>query len=191
MGIPCPSLTRHVDVLQMKRFSDIALWLISIAALILGGLAYQRTGSDRSGATSLNWSVLAALAHSLQERNAVALELASPQFSDGSGDALSAYLGKVRTDNVAAHADMKSRLDELARLNIQIATLAEVYAPMAKTPEFKTQADKFRDYASAWNDRQNLIMQVFMVGGNLPPPSATYPGGLEAAVKAEAGAVSD
>jgi len=175
----------------MKRVSDIALWLISIAALILGGLAYQRTGSDRSEATSLNASVLAALAQALQERTAVARELASPQFADASGDSLTAYLAKVRTDNVPAHADMKNRLDELARLNTQIATLAEVYAPVAKTPEFKAQASKFRDYASAWNDRQNLIMQVFMAGGNLPPPSAPYPTGFDGAVKAEVGAGSE
>ena len=80
---------------------------------------------------------------------------------------------------------MKQRLDQLAENNTAIVTLIKVYAPHAKTTAFTTEADKFRNYASAWHDRWNSVMELFMAGGNYAASGVPYPAGFPAAVDAE------
>jgi hypothetical protein len=48
-----------------------------------------------------------------------------------------------------------------------------------------TAADKFRNYASAWRDRWNSVMELFMAGGNYAASEVTAPAGFSEAVKAE------
>jgi hypothetical protein len=92
----------------------------------------------------------------------------------------------IETDNgVAKHADMKERLDQLAENNTAIVTLIKAYATQAKTGTFMTEGDKFRNYASAWRDRWNSVMELFMAGGNYPVSSVPFPEAFSAAVQAE------
>jgi hypothetical protein len=83
------------------------------------------------------------------------------------------------------HADMKQRLDQLADNNTAIVTLIKAYSPQAKTAAFTTEADKFRNYASAWRDRWNSVMELFMAGGNYAASEVPFPKGLPDAVQAE------
>jgi hypothetical protein len=64
-------------------------------------------------------------------------------------------------------------------------TLIKAYAPSAKTPALAAEADKFRNYASAWRDRWNSVMELFMAGGNYAASGVPFPSGLPAAVDAE------
>jgi hypothetical protein len=52
----------------------------------------------------------------------------------------------------------KQRLDQLAENNTAIVTLIKAHSPHAKMAVFKTEADKFRNYASVWRDRWNSVM---------------------------------
>ncbi len=61
---------------------------------------------------------------------------------------------------------MKQKLDQLAENNTAIVTLITAYSIQAKTSAFTTEAGKFRNYASAWHDRWNSVMELFMAGGN-------------------------
>jgi hypothetical protein len=80
---------------------------------------------------------------------------------------------------------MKQRLDQLAESNTAIVTLIKAYAPQARTPAFPVEADKFRNYAIAWRDRWNSVMELFMAGGNYPAAVVPFPSGFPAAVQAE------
>ena len=75
-------------------------------------------------------------------------------------------------DGVAKYADMKQRLDQLAENNTTIVALLKAYGPHAKTAGFTAEADKFRNYASAWRDRWNSVMELFMAGGNYAASAA-------------------
>jgi hypothetical protein len=57
--------------------------------------------------------------------------------------------------------------------------------PPAETPGFTTEADKLRNYASAWRDRWNSVMELFVAGGNYAAPELPFPKGLPDAVQAE------
>jgi len=48
----------------------------------------------------------------------------------------------------------------------------------SKTLAFTVEGDKFRNYASAWRDRWNSMMELFMAGGNYPPFGCALPAGL-------------
>ena len=47
------------------------------------------------------------------------------------------------------------------------------------------EADKFLNYAIAWRDRWNSVMELFMAGGNYPVAGVPFPNGFPAAVRAE------
>jgi len=98
---------------------------------------------------------------------------------------LESYLAKIRRDGVVKHAGMKQRLDQFAENNTAIVTLIKAYAPHAKTADFGTEADKFRNYASAWRDRWSSVMELFMAGGNYPASGVPIPAGFVPAVQAE------
>jgi hypothetical protein len=57
--------------------------------------------------------------------------------------------------------------------------------PQASTPGFVSEADKFRNYASAWRDRWNSVMELFMAGGNYAASGVPFPPGFPAAIEAE------
>ncbi len=53
---------------------------------------------------------------------------------------------------------------------------------------FGTQAEAFRDHASAWRDRWNSLTELLMMGGSYPVleplPPAAWPGVLRAELAA-------
>jgi hypothetical protein len=80
---------------------------------------------------------------------------------------------------------MKQRLDTLAENNTAIVTLLKVYAAHSKTAAFTHEAGYFRNYASAWHDRWNSVMETFVAGGNYAAAGVPPPAGIAAAVGAE------
>lgn len=121
----------------------------------------------------------------LRENQAILQELQVEPFSEPDSGILESYLTKVRRDGVPKHMDMKQKLDQLAESNTAIVTLIKAYESQSKTPGFRAQADKFRNYASAWRDRWNSVMELFMAGGNYAASGVPFPAGFPAAVDAE------
>jgi hypothetical protein len=121
----------------------------------------------------------------IKENQALIQELKIGPFTEQDYGILEAYLAKIRRDGVARHADMKQRLDALAESNTAIVTLIKAYAPHAKTAAFTAEADKFRNYASAWRDRWNSVMELFMAGGGYAASQVTFPKDFANAVQAE------
>jgi hypothetical protein len=121
----------------------------------------------------------------LKENLALIQELQAESFVEKDNGILESYLVKIRRDGVVKSAPMKQRLDTLAENNTAIVSMIAAYLPNAKTPGFTAGASKFRDYAIAWRDRWNSVMELFMAGGNYPAAGAPFPKDFPAAVQAE------
>lgn len=167
------------------KTSQIALALVSVAALLAIAAWYHAGSALHDSRTQLVGSTLEPIAALLKENQAFIRELQSEPFTEKDSGILESYLAKIRRDTVAKHADMKQRLDQLAENNTAIVTLIKAYSPHAKTLAFTTEADKFRNYASAWRDRWNSVMELFMAGGNYAVSGVPFPNGFPPAVEAE------
>ena len=125
------------------------------------------------------------MADLLRDNQVLIRELNSDPFIEKDSGILESYLVKIRRDGVAKHADMKQRLDMLAENDTAIFTLIKTYASHRRSPSFMTEADKFRNYASAWRDRWNSVMELFMAGGNYAVSGVPFPKDFPEAVDAE------
>jgi hypothetical protein len=161
-----------IGVLVLCTVGALSLWLHDHAAL-------------QEARTQIVTRELQPIATLFKENRTLLQELKSEPFTEADSGILESYLAKIRRDGVAKHADSKQRLDQLAENNTAIVTLIKGYAPHAKTPAFTSEADKFRNYASAWRDRWNSVMEIFMAGGNYPASGVSFPAGIFAAVEAE------
>ncbi|MGO9933733.1 MAG: hypothetical protein ACLPV8_18240 [Steroidobacteraceae bacterium] len=164
---------------------QILLAALAVVALVATGGWYRASSALRDSRAHLVTSTLEPIALLLKENQALAKELQSEPFIEKNAGILGSYLAKIRRDGVPQHADMKQRLDQLAQNNTAIVTLIKAYTPQARTPAFSAEADKFLNYAIAWRDRWNSVMELFMAGGNYPAAGVPFPNGLPDAVQAE------
>jgi hypothetical protein len=168
----------------MTKGSWLALAATLVALTTTGGWYYERHSSDSLRAQIVA-DELQPIATLLKENDALIEELKSEPFTEKDSGILEAYLTKIRRDGVPKHADIKQKLDTLAENNTAIVTLIKAYGPHAKTLAFTTEADKFRNYASAWRDRWNSVMELFMAGGNYAASEVPLTKGFPEAVQAE------
>jgi hypothetical protein len=169
------------------------VWVLLVvtltAAFGAGAFWYREQEGLDDARTALISGELQPIATLVKENQALLQELQAEPFIEKNSSVLESYLAKIRGDGVRDHADMKQRLDQLAENNTAIVTLIKAYAPIAKTPRFVAEGDKFRNYASAWRDRWNSVMELFMAGGNYPVAEVPFPKELATAVDAEIAAV--
>lgn len=180
MGAAAPKDTSLNNKLVLI-VSAVALCIAAIAT----GAWYREVTKVRDLGAQVRASELQPIASLLTDNQALLQELQSAPFAEKDSGIFESYLAKIRRDGVAKNADMKQRLDQLAENNTAIVTLIKAYAPRAKTTAFKIEADKFRNYASAWRDRWNSVMELFMAGGNYPVAGAAFPAAFPGAVQAE------
>ena len=171
---------------RVNHKNNLGLLLVAVvvAAGALGLVFYERSQLQEAR-TRVVVGELQPIAMLLKENQAMLKELQAEPFTEKDSGILESYLAKIRRDGVPKHADMKQKLDSLAENNTAIVTLIKAYAPSAKTPAFLPEGDKFRNYASAWRDRWNSVMELFMAGGNYAAAGVPYPAGFPAAVEAE------
>ena len=169
----------------MNARSVFLLALAAAATLTAIASWYHAQQALRESRALFVVSTLEPIAALLREDQALLKDLESEPFTEKDSGMLQSYLSKIRRDGIAKNAQMKQRLDQLAENNTEIVTLLKAYTLVAKTPTFTTEGDKFRNYASAWRDRWNSVMELFMAGGNYPESGVSFPGGFLAAVHAE------
>jgi hypothetical protein len=121
----------------------------------------------------------------LEDNQGIIAELQAEPFVEKDNGILEAYLIKIRRDGAAKNATMKQHLDTLAENNTALVALITAYLSAAKTPAFISEANKFRNYAVAWRDRWNSVMELFMAGGNYPAAGPAFPKEFAATVQAE------
>lgn len=184
-----PCTTLPASATHGVRMNNKTIRGLLVAALIAALVAavfwhHEHEALDESLA-KLVASELQPIATLLTENQAIIKELQAEPFAEKDNGILESYLIKIRRNGVAKNAVMKQRLDQLAENNTAIVTLTKAYAPHAKTPAFTTEADKFREYASAWRDRWNSVMELFMAGGNYAAAEVPFPKEFPDAVQAE------
>jgi hypothetical protein len=157
-------------------------WLSAVLATIAVIVAATGWYQTRVQLHELRQDELASIAVLLHEDQEI---LPALQKDSANSGILAGYLGRIRADGVAKHADMKVTLDRIAENNSAIVALVSVYAPHAKTAAFRAEADKFKRYAIAWRDRWNSVMELFMAGGNYPVAEVPFPMEFIGAVQAE------
>jgi hypothetical protein len=167
------------------RGLTIILGLGAVVGLLASVGWYRAHQAEQSFRAQFIVEALEPIAALLKENEEIIAELNTEPFVEQDNGILESFLIKIRRDGVATHADMKQRLDQLAENNTAIVTLIKAYATQAKTGTFMTEGDKFRNYASAWRDRWNSVMELFMAGGNYPVSSVPFPEDFSAAVQAE------
>ena len=159
--------------------------VVSVVALLAAATWYHTSSALRESLMQCIGSTLEPLAALLKEDQTLIHDLQAEPFTEKDFGILESYLATIRRDGVPKHADMKQRLDQLSENNTAIVTLIKAYAPHARTAAFKTEGDKFRNYASAWRDRWNSVMELFMAGGNYATSEVPFPAGFPDAVQAE------
>jgi hypothetical protein len=167
------------------RIARIPIAVVSVAALCAAGAWYQTRSALNDARAHVVARELQPIAALLKDNQTLIKELQADPFTEKDSGILESYLAKIRRDGVAKHADMKQRLDQLAENNTAIVTLIKAYSPLAKTPAFTAEADKFRNYASAWRDRWNSVMELFMAGGNYAASEVPFAKGFPDAVQSE------
>jgi hypothetical protein len=160
-----------------------------VLALAMTGAWYHAHQALQSSRSQFIASTLEPMAQLLKDNQGILTELQAEPFIEKDNEILESYLVKIRRDGVAKNAQMKRRLDQLAENNTALVTLIAGYSPHAKTAAFASEASKFRNYAVAWRDRWNSVMELFMAGGNYPAAGAPFPKDFPAAVQAEMAAV--
>lgn len=175
----------------MNNKTTVAIIITALVGLLLVMTAawYHENLALQAAHVQLVVGTLDRVAGLPKENQLIVKELQVEPFTEKDSGILESYLAKTRRNGVAKHADMKQRLDQLAENNTAIVTLIKVYSSHAKTAAFTTEGDKFRNYASAWRDRWNSVMEIFMAGGNYPTLGVPFPAGFPAAVDAEMAAV--
>jgi hypothetical protein len=174
-----------MEVPMLKK-TAILVMTFAIASTLVGAFFYQH---EKTALAEVRAQFVAGELHPiaalLREDQASLKELQTEPFTEPNSGVLEAYLAKIRRDGVAKHADMKQRLDTFVENNTAIVTLIKAYAPHAKTTAFTAEGDKFRNFASAWRDRWNSVMELFMAGGNYAASGVPFPKGFPVAVDAE------
>jgi hypothetical protein len=162
-------------------------WLVVALVVAVGalGLVFQERSAVQAARARVVAGELQPIAALLKENQAITKELQAEPFAEPNSGIMESYLTKIRRDGVPKHSDMKQKLDTLAANNTAIVTLIKAYAPSAKTSVFVSEGDKFRNYASAWRDRWNSVMELFMAGGNYAAAGVPFPAQFEPAVDAE------
>jgi hypothetical protein len=167
------------------RSITIVTALLFVATLAATGGWYHARQSLQSSRSQFIASTLEPMAALLKENDGIITELQGEPFVEKDNGILESYLVRIRRDGVAKNASMKQRLDQLAENNTALVTLMAVYAPHARTAGFTPGANKFRNYAVAWRDRWNSVMELFMAGGNYPAAGPAFPKEIVAAVQTE------
>jgi hypothetical protein len=161
------------------------LALTTLLALATSAAWYQARSAARESQAQFVVATLEPIDALLKTNQVLMRELATEPFAEPGTGILQSYIDKIRRDGVQKHADMKQRLDELADNNATIVALLKAYATHARTAAFTLEADRFRNYASAWRDRWNSVMELFMAGGGYAASEVPFPAAFPTAVEAE------
>jgi hypothetical protein len=171
---------------RVNHKNIVALLVVALVVAVGAlGLVFQERSAVQAARARIVAGELQPIATLLKENQALIGELQAEPFTEPNSGIVESYLTKIRRDGVPKNADMKQKLDSLAENNTAIVTLIKAYAPQAKTVAFVAEGDKFRNYASAWRDRWNSVMELFMAGGNYAAAGVPFPKDFSSAVDAE------
>ena len=161
--------------IEMKR----GIRLI-FAGIMLLGLSACSSDGDRA-------DIAAGLVVEVREHERLLVELEKAGYGPAGRDALGKYLAEARRNGVASQADLRIKLNALERNTARVLALIDVYEPTASNEDFKAAARAFRSYGLAWLDREDALIELYMLGGGYGVSAAEYPKTFLKLAEAEAG----
>ena len=174
------------------RLTSISTWIAivcSVLSLVVGGGWYQEREKNARAEHEANERLIAEylqpIATMLADNDVIFQELRAPPYVEPGWGILESYLMKIRRDGVPKHAVMKQRIETLVANNQTVITLLGKYAAYAKTPQFQSEAAKFRDHALRYNDRWKSLLEVYAAEGEFPTAAPVFPNRFPATVQAE------
>lgn len=161
--------------IEMKR----GIRLIFAGIMLLGLSACSSDGGRAD--------IAAGLVVEVREHERLLAELEKAGYGPAGRDALGKYLAEARRNGVASQADLRIKLNALERNTARVLALIDVYEPTASNEDFKAAARAFRSYGLAWLDREDALIELYMLGGGYGVSAAEYPKTLLKLAEAEAG----
>lgn len=153
--------------------------MISLA-IIMFALAACSSGGGKA-------DVAAGLVAEVREHERLLAELEKAGYGPAGREALGRYLAEARRNGVASQADLRIKLNALERNTARVLALVDLYEPTAKSEDFKAAARAFRSYGLAWLDREDALIELYMLGGGYGVSPAEYPQTFLKLAEAEAG----
>lgn len=98
---------------------------------------------------------------------------------------LATFLAGIRHDGFALHAAEKQRLNSIAENLQQISGLLQVYKPKRSADEFEKARGDYEKFSAAWADREDSILGLYLLGGELPREPLSFPLTLRAMLASE------
>ena len=146
-----------------KQSPVIILTMAFASAGAVASSWYYADAALEQSKAELAAHTLALTLQPLEENRRLLDELQTAPFCEPDAEVVESYLTKIRRDGVARNAQMKRLLDELDANNTAVATLLGAYAPRARSPEFIAESQAFRNYAKAWRERWNSVMDLSLI----------------------------
>jgi len=98
---------------------------------------------------------------------------------------LETFLAGIRHDGFAFHTAEKQRLNSIAENLQQISGLLQVYKPQRSADEFEKARGDFEKFSAAWTDREQSILGLYLLGGELPREPLSFPISFRAMLASE------
>lgn len=150
-----------------KEKMPIAALLVAMLSLIIS-IATMISRSSSS-------AVEAALASELAEHERLLAAIEKRGAGASGSAALGTYLNLARKDGVASQAALRAELNALERNTSRILAYLDLYEPEVSGSARLNAIRAARVYAIAWLDREDSLLELYMLGGGYGVSAPTYP----------------
>jgi len=148
-----------------KIFTTLAL-AAALLALFLSVVSLRSKSSADS--------VEAALASELAEHERLLAKLEKRGAGSQGSAAISSYLDLARKNGVASQAALKSDLNELERNTTRILAYLDLYESSVSDEKKINAIRATRSYAISLLDREDALLELYMLGGGYSPTAPSY-----------------
>ncbi len=154
----------------IKEKMPMAALLVAILSLVIS----VATMVSRSNSSA----VAVALASELAEHERLLAALEKRGAGASGSAALGNYLNLARKDGVSKHAALRADLNALERNTSRILAYLDLYEPEVSDSARLNAIRATRVYAIAWLDREDSLLELYMLGGGYGVSAPTYPAEL-------------
>ncbi len=154
----------------IKEKMPMAALLVAILSLVIS----VATMVSRSNSSA----VAVALASELAEHERLLAALEKRGAGASGSAALGNYLNLARKDGVSKHGALRADLNALERNTSRILAYLDLYEPEVSDSARLNAIRATRVYAIAWLDREDSLLELYMLGGGYGVSAPTYPAEL-------------
>lgn len=149
--------------------------IIAIVSLLISAAMIFRPSSVSIGS---------ALVAELIEHERLLASLDKQGAGSQGADALGSYLNAARKNGVSSQASLRTDLNALERNTHRILAYLDLYESGVSDAEQLNAIRAFRVYGIALLDREDALLELYMLGGGYGVSAPTYPAELRASISA-------